>query len=147
MPREQGCPSCHFDVPPVLHSPALALDGLPAHIEPGATYHFTVHLRTPDLARAGFLIDALHDGRAAGTFAPADRRTEAQGATARSTRAGSSPTEPGIATWAITWRAPETVPNPVRFRLWANASDGNESRFGDQTHWREWTIANVPPRP
>src|SRR5690606_13446538 len=117
---DKGCPQCHFDAPAVEDSPALAIEGLPERIAPGARYPIAVRLADADMRKAGFLLSAWQgEHEPAGRFAAVDERTAVNGAQARSTAAGAAVTA-GAVEWALEWTAPEAS-EPVRFELWANA--------------------------
>lgn len=136
-----GCPACHFDAPPTEDSPALAIEGLPARIAAGATYRLTLRLSVPGMARAGFLIAAWRGKTEAGRFTAADARSEAKDATARSTAAGLTLSAPGEAEWTLDWQAPARLDGPIRFVLWANAANGDNSPLGDETHGKSVQVA------
>jgi hypothetical protein len=140
---DTGCAECHFGTPPTLDSAALSLDGLPADVEAGATYRLTVRLAAPDMTFAGFLLAARQGNAAAGQFTAADDRAVADGALARSTTAGRTPAD-GASTWTLDWQAPAQVGAPIRFTLWANAANGDDSPLGDRTHRREWSVPAAP---
>ncbi|MDX1563185.1 MAG: choice-of-anchor V domain-containing protein, partial [Gammaproteobacteria bacterium] len=129
-----GCLRCHFDSP-ATSGAALSIVGLPKEPEPGQSYLLTLVLTDPALVNAGFMLSV-----SAGTLDPADERTEAIGQQARSTRAGSSRTGEGRAEWQLNWRAPATLPLPLRFDLWGNAGNDDLSPFGDTIHHRTWRI-------
>ncbi len=134
MTREEGCGACHFDNPPVEDSPALTLEGLPAEIVPGALYRLTLRLADPELARAGYFASSWRAGAEAGRFSAEDGRSEASGAKARSTEAGSLPADGGAAEWRLDWQAPEDLDGPLRFEVWANAANDDGSPLSDRIH-------------
>jgi hypothetical protein len=131
---QDGCGQCHFDAPVAEGSDALSIYGLPEALEADATYRFVIRLEDERAATAGFLLSARQGESAAGAFIADDERTEASGAQARSTEAGSRPSSAGIAEWVVAWRAPADVAVPVELELWANAGNDDKSPFGDATH-------------
>lgn len=142
---DTGCTQCHFDAPPVEASSALTISGLPSTIASGARYPLTVRLADEQAARVGFLLTARHGDRPAGAFSADDERVEASGAQARSTEAGSTPVEPGIAEWRVIWQAPEENVVRVELELWANAGNDDKSPFGDTTHVRRFPLGAAQP--
>jgi hypothetical protein len=138
----EGCNQCHFDSPVTGESRALELAGLPESIEPGTLYELTATLSAAAMGSAGFLLSAVQDGAPAGTFEARDARTSAQGAQVRSTEAGAALATSGTAAWSVAWTAPAIVDGIVSFEIWANASNHDQSPFGDATHFRVW---RVPP--
>lgn len=138
---DEGCERCHFDAPPVEASDALAIAGLPERVEPGRRYPLTLRLRDENAAAVGFLLSARRGDFPAGAFSPVDDRTEANGARARSTEAGSMPDEHGRAQWAVTWQAPPRLDDSIVLELWANAGNGDDSPFGDTTHVKRFPLA------
>lgn len=142
---DTGCTACHFDAPSIDASSALAIIGLPSDIEPGARYRLTVRLADEQAARVGFLLTARRLDGPAGAFFASDERVEANGAQARSTEAGSTPVEPGIAEWRVTWQAPKETAAPIELELWANAGNDDKSPFGDTTHVRRFPLDASQP--
>ena len=132
--RAEGCVTCHFDSLPAEDAPALTLEGLPPRVNAGAAYDLTLRLADRAMARAGFLISAWQGEAGAGRFRGAEGRTEAYGAMARSTLAGSAPEPAGQAAWRLTWIAPARLEPPVVFEIWANAANGDDSPFEDRTY-------------
>jgi hypothetical protein len=129
----EGCHACHFDAPPVEASEALSLSGLPQVARPGEIYPLLIVLRVHDASRAGFLVAARQGAAPSGRFSSTDNRTEADGAEARSSLSGAELEGTGEARWALLWQAPATAA-PVRFSIWANAANGDDSPLGDTTH-------------
>lgn len=142
---DQGCPQCHFDAPAVQDSAALAIEGLPERIVPGARYAIVVRLTDAEMRKAGFLLSAWRaadqaDKEPAGRFAAIDERAAANGAQARSTKAGADVAASGVVEWALEWTAPAEDAKGVRFELWANAGNDDASPLGDATHTRTWRV-------
>lgn len=139
--RKEGeaCTACHFMAQPVVQSPALKLQGIPAKPAAGESYRLVLSLTAPDVMRAGFLLVAQAAGGAAGTFQAVDTRTEADGDRLRSTQAGSTPAADGALTWEFLWRAPARITAPISFSISANAADDDRSPLGDTIHLLERT--------
>lgn len=144
---ETGCTQCHFDAPAIEASDALAIVGLPDAIAPGARYPLTLRLVDEHTARVGFLLTARHGDRPAGAFDADDERVESNGAQARSTEAGSAPTEPGLAEWRVIWQAPHERTGPIELELWANAGNDDKSPFGDTTHVKRFRFGDREAQP
>jgi hypothetical protein len=136
----EGCAACHFDRPPVAPSDALTLSGLPKVVRAGESYRIAVALRGADMARTGFLVAVWQGAAPAGRFEAVDGRTEGEGARARSTLVGAEPTGPGEALWSLLWHAPDRGTGPLRFLIWGNAANGDDSPLGDETHRSELTL-------
>ncbi len=138
---EPTCATCHFDGD--LNDPAgkLVLTGVPAAYSPGTTYTLTLTLTRPGLEAGGFQLTARYAtgeeaGRAAGELTPVDNGVgvtvdPASGVSYVHHRpAGTVPAAPGTMRWQIEWTAPAGG-GPVVFHAAANASDGDQSPFGD----------------
>lgn len=150
---EPTCAECHFGAE--LNSPPgkLELIGLPRTYATGATYRLTVELRHPGARRAGFQIavrygDGPLRGLQAGALTPWDSRVQVVADSnrvlyAQHTRLGSSLTEPGLARWVLSWRAPERAEGPVLFHAAANAANDDASEFGDSIYT---AAVSVSPR-
>ena len=137
----QGCVQCHFDATAAESSTAVAIDGLPERLAPGASYRLVVRLSDPSMAKAGFLLSAWQGGEPAGSFASTDERAVTNAAQARSTEAGASVDARGVVEWIVYWIAPRKTGEPVTLELWANAANDDASPFGDATHHRAWRVA------
>jgi hypothetical protein len=135
----EGCRSCHFDSPDAADSQALGLDGLPERIVAGRSYALMLVLNDESLELAGFLLSVSAAGEPAGRLDAPDGTIETAGAQARSTRDGAEPKSSGLAVWQLHWTAPDELEQPVRFDVWANAGNDDESPFGDRTYHRIWT--------
>jgi len=147
-PGDPDCTACHFDATAVEPSPALRVEGLPERVEAGASYRITIRLDAAGARAAGLLLVAAHageprDAAPAGDFEAVDARTQARGAAARSTAAGSRPTERGDLVWTVVWHAPQRLAGPVVLYLAANAANGDASPFGDTIHLRK--VRLTPP--
>ena len=132
---EPTCRACHADNPLNAPGGSLALGGLPAVYQPGASYRLTVTLGRRDLRRAGFQLAARFDsGVTAGSLTPLDSSvavtpSPAGVSYAHQTRAGSTRRE--TAAWTLEWRAPDSARATVAFHVAANAANDDASEFGD----------------
>ena len=149
---EPTCHTCHFDNSPDDRSGSLALAGLPDLYTPGAPYQLDVTLERPGLVRGGFQLAARfasgqHKGGQAGRLERLDDRSQVletvsekgnQVQYVQHTAAGSYSSARDSLTWSLRWIAPETAAAPVAFHLVANASNDDDSEFGDFIFTREW---------
>lgn len=138
---EPSCHACHFDADVNEPGGTLVVEGVPERYEPGETYRLAVVVSHPDLAGGGFQMSARHpDGTQAGSLEPVDARvaTMAEGDVvyAYHTAAGLAPVESGAVRWIVEWTAP-AAGGDVVFHVAANASDGDESPFGDRIYTLE----------
>lgn len=158
----EDCTACHFDGEAVIQSPAIRVTGLDERIEPARRYMLTLALEDVDAPRAGFVMRAETKGAdgaptPAGHFLAGDDRTETGDAdetagAIRSTLSGSqapnsqppssqapSSQAPGAHRWVFTWVAPASLAPQmdIIFSIAANASNDDESPFGDQIHRAE----------
>lgn len=142
---EPTCQACHFGEP--LNDPAgaLRLEGVPERTALGAVHRLTVVLERPGLVRGGFQLsarfaDGEQAGEAAGGLASPDERSRVSGPEAsgaayayhspRGTRAPS----PGALRWRLEWTAPARRLGRVLFHVAANASNDDDSAFGDHVY-------------
>jgi hypothetical protein len=142
--QPQGCLSCHFDSPDPSGSESLTIEGLPQRPEPGRSYSLTLGLRDATLKNAGFMLSVTAGDEPAGALHAVDSSTETAGAKARQTRAGTAPAEPGRSVWHLTWTAPARIDVPIRFDLWGNAGNDDQSPLGDTLHHRVWQLPAEP---
>ena len=126
-----SCASCHFDQEPQGRSPALILAGLPEAAERGETYELTLRFDAA-AAEAGFLVSA-----SVGAFEAIDDFLEAQGGEIRSVKPASGE---GPVSWRFRWRLNDAEEDIVSFLAAANASNSDQSAFGDQVHFRKFEI-------
>lgn len=141
---EPTCLACHFGE--ALNDPAgtLRLEGVPERAEPGAAHHLTVVLAHPGLQRGGFQLSArLADGAPAGELEPVDTRsrvTRPEGtslAYAHHTPEGAEARTQGTLRWDLRWTAPSEPSGRVLFHVTANASNDDDSPFGDSIYSAE----------
>ena len=137
---DAGCGSCHLGSPDPTRSAAVSIEGLPERVTPALPYELEIVLADPALRIAGFLLEVTAAEAPAGALSSVDATTEAQGARARSTRAGALPPEPGAIRWHVTWTAPPSLAGPIRFEIWANAGNDDLSPLGDRLHHKVFEI-------
>ncbi|MGI9203796.1 MAG: choice-of-anchor V domain-containing protein [Woeseiaceae bacterium] len=135
---EQNCATCHFDDDPVHDSDVLIIDGLPGHLEGGATYDLKINFEDPGAMIAGFQLIAQAVDQHAGTLVSSAADVEFVGATIRSTQ---PLTGEETISWPVTWRAPATIMSPIVFYVAATAANDDGSPFGDKIHYRTYTLA------
>lgn len=161
---EPTCRACHADRALDEEGGELRVHGLPRRYVPGRTYHLTVHLARPEMARAGFQLSARFAegpgaGRSAGRLEASGSRTavvsgdggvpgdamvsgDAGGVSyAQQTRQGSQVAETGSVRWCLSWTAPERAQAPVAFHVAANAANDDASEFGDFVYATEVLVA------
>jgi hypothetical protein len=134
---EPTCQACHFEGD--LNDPAgmLSLDGIPATYSPGHTYTVTVTLHRPGLERGGFQLSTrFADGTQAGTLRADTEHLKVTNGPGdvqyvHHLLAGTAPVHPDTARWTLTWQAPAEPGGPVVVHAAANASNGDDSEFGD----------------
>ncbi|WP_411820572.1 choice-of-anchor V domain-containing protein [Hyphococcus formosus] len=126
----QNCHSCHFDGKANLNSSAITLEGVPKAIKAGETYRLTLNLAKPEKTVAGFLASVSR-----GKFSAQAGDLEVMKGQIRST-------EPKleIAKWVFDWTAPEEIDGEVVFMIAANAANDDQSSFGDEIHFRTFTV-------
>ena len=140
----EHCASCHWERDPVYDSAALALTGLPQGYTAGQTYTLTITLQAMDAAVSGFQFLAMADGQLAGALHGPTEHVEraALGTGVRSVAA--TALQDGVARWTITWRAPD-ADGDIEFRLAAMAGNDDQSPFGDQVHYRRFSVPALTP--
>lgn len=136
---EPTCYACHYDAEPNTGPGSLALHGLEAGYEPGATRRITIELASPGMRRGGFELAARFAtgpaaGQQAGTLRALDERaaiTDSAGVQyAHHVEAGIDLVAPDTARWVLEWTAPEEGGDVV-FHIAANAANDDLSPFGD----------------
>jgi hypothetical protein len=134
---EPTCAVCHADA---TEGPATVTLEAPDAWEPGRRYSLTVRVEQAGLRRAGFQLTARfakgeHEGKQAGTIeSGAETRITPDTLTGvlylshtfESTRSPAA----GEVRWSFDWVAPGAG-GPVDFHVAANASNDDESEFGD----------------
>jgi len=130
-----ACASCHWDEAVVETSRAIMVEGLPATVLPGATYGFSIRF-DHDASIAGFLAAIEANGQGAGKMTAPGEELEAQNHEIRS----SAPVL-GDAVWTFRWTAPEPLSLPIILNIAANASNDDQSPFGDRIHFRAVMLA------
>jgi hypothetical protein len=145
---EPTCRQCHSDNPLNDAAGSLQLEGIPDSYEPNEQYRIAVALRSPGVRRAGFQLSARfasgpHAGTQAGGLSPVDERVEVISSGqhlvqyAQHTREGTFGEAPGITVWSVTWQAPSEGNESVAFHVAANASNDDDSEFGDFIYTHE----------
>lgn len=145
---EPTCHSCHFENAIDEPTGTLVLAGVPDPYSPGSSYRLEITLQRPNLERGGFQLTARfstgeHQGRQAGRFEPLDDRTqvpepkENQIQYVQHTPNGTSTSSVGTLTWTVRWLAPTESLAPVAFHLIANATNDDDSQFGDFIYTKE----------
>ncbi len=145
---EPTCRQCHSDNALNDAAGSLQLEGIPDSYEPNKQYRIVVTLRSPGMRRAGFQFAARFEtgpnpGAQAGGLGPVDERVEVISSGqqtvqyAQHTREGTFGEEPDIAHWSVTWQAPLEEIDSVVFHVAANASNDDDSEFGDFIYTHE----------
>jgi hypothetical protein len=137
--KEDSCQACHFSQELNAAPGRVSIEGVPARYDGGKKYVLTITLTREEMKRAGFqLASRFTDGGGqAGSLAPGaadgervDIAREGPVQYANQKKAGSSPTEAGVARWTVEWTAPATG-GAVVFNVAANAADGDGTTSGD----------------
>lgn len=152
---EPTCQACHFGE--AVNDPAgeLRVEGVPERTAPGAVHRLTVVLERPDLVRGGFQLgarfaDGEHAGETAGGLASPDERSrvtrvEASGtAYAHHSPQGTRAPSPGALRWELEWTAPKERSGRVLVHVAANASNDDDSAFGDHVYFAEVETEVIP---
>ena len=145
---EPTCHSCHFENPSDDSTGSLVMVGVPDLFTPGSPYRLEITLQRPDLERGGFQLAARfssgeNQGKQAGSFEPLDDRIQVPEPRADQVQyvqhspIGSSASAVDTLTWTVRWLAPTEAPAPVVFHLVANASNDDDSQFGDFVYTKE----------
>lgn len=148
---EETCRSCHFDYPLNYKEGTLQVEGFPGSYERGQSYTIRIHVKRPDLAKAGFQLSArFSDGRQAGTLSPQSDRTQFTETTPDSIQylqhsaKGTELNGETSSEWQLKWIAPQKL-GIVYINLAANASNGDASEFGDYILTDSLTISPASP--
>lgn len=152
---EPTCAQCHAGESVNDPQGALRLSGLPARYQPGRTYVLVVELARPGLTRAGFELSVRSEagavaGAQAGDLAATDggvavRDTSTGVRYAMQTLAGSV-VSALVARWRVRWTAPQRGAGSVVANVAANASNDDNSPFGDFVYVGAWHISSTPGR-
>ena len=152
---EPTCQVCHADANVVVGAEGLWIESLPRNYMPGETYRLTVSLTRQGMGRGGFQVSARYAegkvaGKQAGDLVPQDSTTFVSILTNRAvqylshTLRGARLTAPDTSTWTFMWRAPVDPPKgragEVIFNVAANASNNDQSEFGDKILIREFRV-------
>lgn len=142
---EVSCHSCHFDGDLNSKAGSVSLKGLPDVIKAGQTYDLEVELKHPQLVKAGFQLSIrTPDGLQVGSLLSVDDRTLVQvGPDGKiqymnHSEKGSAGYN-GTAVWRFKWRAGDK-PGEIVINLAANAANGDDSEFGDNTYVEDWVL-------
>lgn len=141
---EPTCHTCHSDDTPNPAGGSVEVRGFPESYVPGQEYQIHVRVRGEDLGRAGFqLAVRFADGQAGGTNAGSleavDARTSVSAAEktgvqyAQHLIAGVTPLWTDSTQWTLRWTAPPSGA-PVVLHIAANASNNDESEYGDRIY-------------
>ena len=133
----ENCATCHFDYDARLDSTQVGIGGLPDTPSPGQTYEFVIRFSDPDAAVAGFQLLARSGDGDAGRFASDESAIEIGESGIRST--DPSINDNGVV-WRLSWTAPELPGATIRFFLAVTGSNDDGSPFGDQIHFRSFSI-------
>lgn len=126
-----NCASCHFDNEPVMDSSAITVRGLSDGVTANAIYDLALTFVAPTEINAGFAITSTQ-----GDFVSGER-LEAKGSELRSTQ---MQTGDRVVSWSAKWRAPETFDKNIMFFVAVNASNDDQSPFGDEVHFKSVSI-------
>ena len=137
---EPTCLQCHFDG--ALNEPGgeLRVDGIPEAYTPGETYALDVRVAHDAMERGGFQMAARFaegqdEGGQAGHFSANEADVAVDSAEGvEYVRQAASELAPDSMHWLVRWTAPDTAKGPVVFHAAANASNGDESPFGDYVY-------------
>ena len=154
--NEPTCQACHSGEPLNEAGGDLALSGVPASYNPGNSYLLTITLRRGLLQRAGFQLSARYAdgenaGHQAGDLAPVDGRVRVIAAGeppilyAEHSVTGSEVSLRDTALWIVEWTAPAERTGAIVFHAAANASNDDNSEFGDFVYNGSWrSVAWAP---
>lgn len=136
----ESCASCHYDYDPVMDSAAIAIEGLPESVMPGARYSLSVAFDAETAVTTGFQLTVRAAGGDGGAFTSSDDDIEVAGAAARST----SPKPAGGPTrWLLEWEAPTVAFERIVFLVAASAANDDQSPLGDTIHYRAFDITDA----
>jgi hypothetical protein len=142
---EPTCHACHADDELNPAGGALAVVGFPAAWAPGATDGRRVRVRGEDLGRGGFQMAIRFAGdpsagKNAGQLKTLDTRASVTTAEqsgvqyAQHLLAGVTPLWSDSTEWTVRWTAPAQGSGPVVLHVAANASNDDESEYGDRIY-------------
>jgi hypothetical protein len=145
---EPTCHRCHFENSIDDSTGSLELVGIPDLYTPGSPYRLEITLQRPGLVRGGFQLAARfssgpHQGQQAGRFERLDDRTQmpdpkgVQIQYVQHSKVGSYSSAVDGLTWTVRWFAPSESAAPVAFHLVGNASNDDDSEFGDFVYNKE----------
>ncbi len=152
---EPTCHQCHADRPGNDPRLLIAIAGLPEVHIAGEEYDLKMIVSHPEMKAGGFQVSARYNsgeraGQQAGRIAlPHDRgqfgpvRTIADSAGVVYV-SHASPIEGDSVAWSMLWTAPE-ADDPVIFHIAANASNHDDSEFGDRVG--SVSFVSLPQRP
>lgn len=152
---EPSCHACHFDGEINEGEGSLRLLGLTEKYTVGTSHTIEILLAQEDMERAGLQLSARYAdgskaGAQAGRFVLIDDKlaidTEDHIQYVHHTRLGTDLSDRGKVKWAFRWEAPETLDDGeiVVFHLAANASNGDDSEFGDFIYLEEVEVKAQP---
>lgn len=146
---EPTCQVCHFGAPLDAPGGRLLLQGVPDAYAPGRAYTLTLVLESELMGAAGFQIGARRpDGTQGGAFRALDPRVAVRDSAglswAQHTRAGTVVSNPDVASWSVTWIAPES--GAVLFGAAANSGNGDDSPFSDLVYTTTARSRPAPPQ-
>ncbi len=137
---EPTCLYCHFDAPVNAAEGSLTFQDIPSEYVHDSRYVFTIILTHPELKRGGFQLAVRYatgnlSGIQAGNLKTFDAKVAIDTLDmvqyARHSVEGTVPSSPDTSQWIIEWYSPLTGSNPVIFHLVGNASNDDNSEFGD----------------
>ena len=141
---EPTCHACHFDGDLNDGQGALFIEGLQGPLVGGREYPLKVVITKPGLERAGFQLSSrFEDGTQAGILSGQDELVAIDVANKiqyiRHTPDGTEAMVEDSLRWEVLWRAPDEA-KTVLFHLAANASNRDESEFGDAIYQKEFSV-------
>lgn len=157
-PFYSDCTTCHFSFEVNSGDGVLALQGLPAEYEPGATYSLQVDLADPGQVRWGFELTVLDDadfllqGGQLQVTDPVQTQIsidpESEADYLKHTFEGIyDGVQDGPVSWTFEWVAPGPEKESVTFYLAGNAADGDFSLTNDYIYTRTYTLRPADPTP
>lgn len=135
----QNCTACHFDYQAIPDSKSLTIRGLPVAPVSGTTYELMVSFVDSVAIIAGFQMFV-----STGQFSASQKYIETTGSSIRSTRPIAN--KNGVV-WAMLWTAPDLADKKVTFNLAVTGANDDGSPFGDQIHFRSFTVTPDKNRP
>lgn len=139
---EPTCIQCHADQLSDDSRLVIAIAGLPdGHIE-GQEYELTMIVAHPEMKAGGFQASVRYHsgertGRQAGRIASPHNKDQFRPVRTVADSTGVTyvshvfPVEGDSVVWSVLWTAPKTL-DPVIFHIAANASNRDDSEFGDR---------------